>query len=153
MSMEVNIYINVSHTGSLKYGTGSCCIILECITQSGPAVREIYKGITKTTENRTALIACIIALKHLTKQCFINLYINNRYVTEPINQDWIAAWDQPGKQIKNPELWEILMKEMKKHKVKIYFEEVNPYTIYMQTQLKHINLCYIEDRKEPYEFI
>lgn len=151
--MEVNIYININFKGKLAHGIGTCCITLEYITSNGPAVREIYKEISNTTKNRTALIACIIALKHIIRPCFINLYIDNNYVTEPINQDWIAGWSKSGKTIKNPDLWEILMPELKKHKVKIYFEEINSYTSYMQTQLRRISPSTTEDRKEPYEFI
>ncbi len=149
--MEVNIYININFRGKLAHGTGTCCIALEYITSKGPAVREIYKEISNTTKNRTTLIACIIALNHLTKPCFVNLYIDNTYATEPINQDWVTGWKERGK--KNTELWEILLSKLSKHKVRMSFEEINPYTSYMQTQLRRINPSVMEDRKEPYEFI
>ncbi|MGB8452768.1 MAG: RNase H family protein [Anaerocolumna sp.] len=153
--MEVNIYININFAGHQSDGTGICCIALEYMLKDGnQAVREIYKRINNTTKNRAALLACIIALSHLTKLCFVNIYINNSYVTETINQKWYSKWDfenwtKNGEKIINADLWKQLFEYIDTFKIKFEFEKVNPYTAYMETKLKHIDIGYQEDRKEP----
>lgn len=151
--MEVNIYINIDFKGHLSKGTGIYCIILEYIASNGePATLEIYGGLTNTSKNRTALKACVVALKRLKKPCFVNLYINSTYVTETMIQEWyfkwnFADWTNQGKPVKNADLWQQLFTYLEKSKVKFVFEEINTYTSYFESKLKHMTISYQEDRK------
>ena len=148
---SVNIYIDIQHTGHLKTGTGIYCIVLEYIKLDGdPATMEIFEGLEKTTKNRTALAACISALEHLIKKCNVTLYLNSKYVAETINQGWYSAWDlstwtNRGKAIKNADLWQQLLEHMDKHCISFLYSDQHPYSIYMETMKKRVEITYKED--------
>ena len=149
--MEVNIYINTFHNGRQHQGTGTYAATLEYITQADePATLQLYKGVEGTTKNRTALIACLDAFSRLNTPCLINLYIDNNYVTETINQEWYKAWDMENwtskkGEVKNADLWKEFFKDFHKHKVNISFQKDTPYSSYMQTMIKKVKIEYKED--------
>ncbi|BCK01436.1 RNase H family protein [Anaerocolumna chitinilytica] len=148
--MEVNIYINAEHTGHLSKGNGKYAVTIESETSKGLATLQLYKGVLKTSRNRTALIACLDAFSHLKKPCFVNLYIDNTHVTETINQEWYKSWNldtwtNKGKAVGNADLWKEFLEHYKKHKIKVICEGDTPYTSYMKTQIAHVNIEYKED--------
>jgi ribonuclease HI len=150
--MEVNIYIKIFFTGHLSKGKGIYYIILEFITSEGePATLEFVEGFQPITKNRTALKACIKAMSRLTKRCLVNIHINNRHVTETINQGWFFKWNfedwtHNGEPIKNADLWQQLFKFFDEYNTKLFFEETNQYTAYMENQSKHEEIVYQEDK-------
>ena len=86
---------------------------------SGYAVLLIYNGHRKqisqsfqqSTNNRMQMIACIDALKTLTRPCPIKMYLTSEYIVNSINQNWISGWkrrgwkNKDGDQIQNVDLW------------------------------------------------
>lgn len=140
--MKVSIYINSCHKGHLSLGKGSYGIVLEYILKNGePYTKEIYDSLQPTTKNKTALCSCIKALEEIKKSCNITLYINNRYVTETINQEWYKNWDfelwkNKGKPIPNAEEWKLLLLQMEFHKINFIYEEETSYTSYLKTKIK-----------------
>ena len=148
---EVNIYIDVKHTGHLKTGTGTYSIVLEYIKEDGtPRTREIFEGLNRTTKNRTALKACVVALEHLTKICSVKLFINSLYVENTINQKWYEKWELENwiskrKPVKNADLWQQLLDHMNKNSIEFQFTESNQYSTYMVTMIKRIEIEYKED--------
>lgn len=147
----VNIYIDAKHTGHLKTGTGTYCIVLEYIKSDGtPATMELFEGIKNTTKNRTALVACINALEHLNRKCDVTLLLNSKYVTETMNQGWYSSWDlsnwtNRGKAVKNSDLWKQLLEHMDKHCIRYIYSESNQYSAYMDTMKKRVEINYQED--------
>lgn len=135
---DVNIYINVYHTGHLKKGTGTYTFVLEYITKKEiPITRESVKRLNETTLNRTALSSCIEALKHLIKNCNVNIYINSNYIVRAVNENTYLNWletglNAKGKPASNLDLWQQLCEQIINHDVIFTYEESNPYSSYMQ---------------------
>ena len=148
---KVNIYINAYHTGHFKKGTGSYTIILEYMTSKNIEITKDYiEGVKGTTKNRTALIACISALSHMVKPCEIKLIINSEYVTQAINNDEWEKWlltgmNAKGKPVKNLDLWQQLYDVAAVHEIEYEYKEKNSYTDCMYSQMKKIDIKYMED--------
>lgn len=91
----------------------------------------VYKGIEKelsggeenTTNNRMELTAVIKALQALKESCEITLTSDSKYVIDAITNGWAESWRQNNwrkadkSHALNPDLWEILLDEIKKHKI------------------------------------
>ena len=148
---EVNIYIDITHTGHLKKGTGTYSIVLEYITSDGlPVTKEYIEGLKNTTLNRTAIMACIIALDHLIKQCDVTVFNNSKYVTRAVNESLWTQWistglNAKGQPAKNMDLWQQLYELTDIHKVIYSYAETNSYSAYMSNQIKKIKIDYKED--------
>ncbi|MDF2609074.1 MAG: rnhA [Lachnospiraceae bacterium] len=148
--MEVNIYIDVYHSGHLKKGSGTYNIVLEYAPAGVPWTKQYIYGVRFTTKNRTAIIACISALEHIVKPCDINIKINSEYITQAINSNAWFTWLSTGKNaknqpVKNMDLWQQLFDLVDKYHVTFEYVEKNPYTSYMQTMAKKENIEYKED--------
>lgn len=148
---KVNIFIDAYHTGHLKKGTGTYSIILEYITSEGiPVTKDYIEGLKGTTNNRTAVKACITALEHMIKPCDINITINSKYITEAINTNAWFTWintgkNAKGKPVKNMDLWKQLFELVDKHKTEFVYSEKNPYTVCMLSQIRKATIQYAED--------
>ncbi len=91
----------------------------------------VYKGIEKelsggeieTTNNRMELTAVIKALQALKEPCEITLTSDSKYVIDAITNGWALSWKENNwrksdrSQALNPDLWEILLEEISKHKI------------------------------------
>lgn len=91
----------------------------------------VYKGIEKelcggepsTTNNRMELTAVIKALQALKESCEITLTSDSKYVLDAITNGWAESWRAKGwkkadkSPAQNPDLWEILLNEIKKHEI------------------------------------
>ena len=91
----------------------------------------VYKGIEKelcggekeTTNNRMELTAVIKALQALKESCDITLTSDSKYVIDGITKGWAESWRANGwckgdkSPALNPDLWEILLNEIKKHTI------------------------------------
>lgn len=86
--------------------------------------KEVKEGFTNTTNNIMELYAVIKALSILKEGCEVEVYSDSAYVTNAINKNWIGAWQKNGwknsskESVKNKELWEKLIEQLKKHNVK-----------------------------------
>lgn len=148
--MEVTIYIDAYHTGHLKYGTGTYNMLLEYITDKGPVTKQIYGGIRRTTENRTAIIACISALKEIVLFCDIKIIINSEYVTQAIIKNEWFKWlntgkNAKGKPAKNMDLWKQLFELVDKYNVTFEYAKSNQYTLCMISMAKKVKIEFKED--------
>lgn len=91
----------------------------------------VYKGIEKelcggeadTTNNRMELTAVIKALQALKESCDITLTSDSKYVLDALTNGWAESWRARGwkkadkSPALNPDLWEILLNEVKKHSI------------------------------------
>ena len=91
----------------------------------------VYKGIEKelsggeanTTNNRMELTAVIRALQALKESCEITLTSDSKYVIDAIVNGWAESWRANNwrkadrQQALNPDLWEALLDEIKKHQI------------------------------------
>ncbi len=113
----VEIYTDGACSGNPGVG-GYCAILMY------NGAEKVLSGAEKeTTNNRMELIAVIKGLEALKESCNVNLYSDSQYVVDAFNQKWIESWIANGwrtagkKEVKNPDLWKILVELTNKHSV------------------------------------
>ena len=113
---KVEIYTDGSSRGNP--GPGGYGIVM----QSGALIKEFSEGFRKTTNNRMEMLAAIVALESLTRECEVNLTTDSQYVKQGI-ESWITNWKKRGwltsakKPVKNVDLWKRLDKACSEHNV------------------------------------
>jgi len=84
--------------------------------------KELSGGENNTTNNRMELMAAIMGLESLTRDCDVVLYTDSKYVMQGITE-WIVNWKAKGwktaakKPVKNADLWKRLDTARDQHKV------------------------------------
>ncbi len=87
--------------------------------------KELCGGEPETTNNRMELTAVIRALQALKEPCEVTLTSDSRYVLEALEKGWARSWKSRGwkkgdnKPALNPDLWELLLEQMDRHRVKL----------------------------------
>lgn len=95
------------------------------ILRYGEHEKELSGGEKSTTNNRMELTALIEALKALKTKCNITIYTDSKYVADAFLKGWIWNWMKNDwrkadkKPVLNPELWQELVSEIRKHEYKI----------------------------------
>ena len=119
---EVTLYTDGACSGNP--GPGGYGVILRYTSPSGKTYeREYSEGYSETTNNRMELLAVCVGLEALTRPCAVTVYSDSRYVCDAVNEGWIWNWLRQdfrrGKsgEIKNIDLWERLIADMKPHRV------------------------------------
>ncbi len=114
MSQQLIIYTDGSARGNP--GPGGYGIILKW----GNTVKELSQGYRMTTNNRMELLAVIVALQQLKKDGLnITIYTDSAYIVNSVEKGWLFGWVKTGfKGKKNTDLWQLFLKEYRKHKVK-----------------------------------
>ena len=120
---EVTLYTDGACSGNP--GPGGYGVILRYFSPSGKEYeREYSEGFSETTNNRMELLAVCIGLEALTRPCAVTVYSDSRYVCDAVNEGWIWNWRRQdfrrGKtdEVKNIDLWERLLADMKPHQVR-----------------------------------
>lgn len=94
------------------------------ILRYGERELELSGGEKNTTNNRMELTAVIESLKKLKHMCDITIYTDSKYVADAFLQGWVWNWMKKGwkkadgKPVLNPELWQELLNEIRKHEYK-----------------------------------
>ena len=92
----------------------------------------IYKGTEKrisgaeaeTTNNRMEMTAVIEGLKCLKEPCEVDVYSDSAYTVNAFNNGWVYEWEKNGfkkadnRGVMNVDLWQILLKQVRVHRVK-----------------------------------
>ena len=84
--------------------------------------RELCGGEKLTTNNRMELMAAIVALETLTRQCKVRLHTDSKYVLQGITE-WLPGWKQRGwktaskQPVKNDDLWRRLDEAVTRHHI------------------------------------
>lgn len=64
------------------------------------------------------LFAIISGLKALKEHCEVTVYSDSAYCVDAFNNNWIDGWIKKNwKDVKNTDLWKMLIMLIKKHKV------------------------------------
>lgn len=85
--------------------------------------KSLCGGESNTTNNRMELTAVIKALQALKESCEITLTSDSKYVLDGLKNGWAESWRAKGwrkadrSPALNPDLWEILLNEVKKHTI------------------------------------
>jgi ribonuclease HI len=82
--------------------------------------KEISQGYRLTTNNRMELLAVIVGLEAIKEPGYeVTVYSDSRYVVDAIEKKWLWGWVKKGfAKVKNPDLWQRLLKVYTKHKVR-----------------------------------
>lgn len=97
--------------------------------------KEISGYSENTTNNRMELQAVIEALSALKSSCEVDLYTDSKYVQEGITK-WIFNWQKNGwknsqkDEVKNSDLWQILLEVQKPHKISWHWVKGHADNIY-----------------------
>lgn len=84
--------------------------------------KELHGGEKDTTNNRMELMAAIIGLESLNRDCQVRVYTDSKYVMQGITE-WIHNWKTKGwktagkKPVKNADLWQRLDRAREQHQV------------------------------------
>ena len=117
---EVTIYTDGACSGNP--GPGGWAAILKY----GPHEKELSGGEAETTNNRMELSGVIAALGALTERCSVTLYTDSQYIERAINEHWLDSWKKRGWRrkegpVKNPQLWQVLVKLLHAHEVSVHW--------------------------------
>jgi ribonuclease HI len=114
--MSVTMYTDGACRGNP--GPGGWGVVLV----SGENEREIYGGISDTTNNRMELTAAIRGLAALKRRCRVIVYTDSEYLRKGITE-WLAQWQARGwrtaarKAVKNEDLWRELAELAASHEI------------------------------------
>ncbi len=121
MMKQITIYTDGACSGNP--GPGGWAAILEYNGRE----KELSGGEAHTTNNRMELTAVIEALKALKEGCEVDLYSDSKYVIDALEKGWVYNWRRNNwvksdkKPALNSDLWEALLGEMARHKVKLHW--------------------------------
>lgn len=112
--MKLKIYTDGSARGNPGPGGYGALLVW------GNHVKELSAGYKRTTNNRMELMAVIVALESLTKECLeVEIYTDSKYVCEAVEKGWLWNWIKINfKDKKNPDLWRRFALLYKKHKIR-----------------------------------
>ena len=105
-------------------GYGAVLIYGEYKGQNADNYKELSQGYKETTNNRMELLAVIVSLGSLTRDCDCDVWTDSKYVQQAITKGWLKNWLKNGwktaakKPVKNQDLWRQLIPLIEKHDVK-----------------------------------
>lgn len=120
---EVTIYTDGSAKGNPGNG-GYGAVIIYTNDKDETVEKTISGGYPDTTNNRMEITAVIKALQVLTIPCKVKVYSDSQYLVNTFNKRWINNWKRNGwktangNDVKNKDLWEVMLSLTKYHKVK-----------------------------------
>jgi ribonuclease HI len=118
LMQHVEIYTDGGCLGNP--GPGGYGAILAC----GEHRRELSGGYQHTTNNRMEMMACIVALEALKRECAVTVYSDSKYLVDGVSKGWAVKWKRNnwkpsgGVRAENVDLWERLLSLIEKHQVK-----------------------------------
>ena len=122
--MKVKIFSDGACKGNPD-GPGGYGTLLQYVDKNNQLhEKEFCQGYKATTNNRMELMGVITGLEALTRPCHVEVYTDSKYVSDAFNQHWIEGWQRKNwknsqnKPVKNPELWQRLLKAMEPHEVR-----------------------------------
>ena len=82
--------------------------------------KELCDGFRRTTNNRMELLAVIKGLEEIKREGIPVIVVSDsKYVTDAFNLNWVNGWiKKQFKDVKNPDLWKMLIPLAKKYQVK-----------------------------------
>ena len=114
---KIQIYTDGACSGNPGPGGWGAVLIY------GDIKKELSGGDAATTNNRMELISVITALEALREPCEVELHTDSQYVANAINLGWLDSWKnrgwtRKGGDVKNLDLWIMLVPLLEKHTVK-----------------------------------
>lgn len=115
---KVYIYTDGACSGNPGCGGWGAVLVF------GITEKELSGAEKETTNNRMELTAVIKSLEALKEPCEVELTTDSKYVCDAVNKEWVYSWKRNGwkkadkKPALNVDLWEQLLAQLDKHKVK-----------------------------------
>ena len=116
--------------------------LIECVmSPENIETREGYVSFADTTEERITLTALVKALSRFNKRCDLNIFTKCGGVFCALDTGRALTYakaeyrNAKGDQIKNAELWDLLLEHLERHEWKISKED-HSYMSYMASELK-----------------
>ncbi|MFI3300914.1 MAG: ribonuclease HI [Candidatus Gastranaerophilales bacterium] len=120
----IEIYTDGACSGNP--GPGGYGTILRYKDSSGQYhEKEISAGYKHTTNNRMELLAVIVGLEALKKDCKVKIYSDSKYFIDAFEKKWIVNWKANNwktatkKSVKNVDLWKRLIQVMDKYETEL----------------------------------
>jgi ribonuclease HI len=116
--MNETVYIFTDGACRGNPGPGGWGVLLQCKGKE----KELYGAESETTNNRMELTAAIRGLEALKRPSKVCVVSDSQYLSKGISE-WVPAWIQRGwrtaakKLVKNADLWQCLLLEIKRHEV------------------------------------
>jgi ribonuclease HI len=85
---NVTIYTDGASKGNPGKG-GYGTILL-----AGKHIKQLSQGYLLTTNNRMELLAVIIGLESLNRECNVTIYSDSKYVVDSIEKGWVFGWQK-----------------------------------------------------------
>jgi ribonuclease HI len=115
-SSAVRIYADGACRGNPGPGGWGAILV------TGGKEKELFGGVSQTTNNRMELTAVVRALEALEHSSTVEVYTDSQYVQKGISE-WLPDWKRRGwrtadkKPVKNVDLWQELERVAGKHRV------------------------------------
>ena len=125
--MQVTIYSDGSARGNPEGPGGYGTVLLYTDSKGEVHRKELSEGFEKTSNNRMELLGAIAGLEVLRCPCMVDLYSDSQYLVKAFEEHWIDHWQKNGWKtaskapVKNPDLWQRLLKAMKPHEVRYHW--------------------------------
>lgn len=142
---KATIYVETTIKGpSVK--DGSYAAEIEYIRKNGePETREISGIEENTTYNRTTLLAIVTALGRFNRSCEIEIVTSNHFIKNTVECGNLSKWEEnewktsKGEDIKNKELWQQFLQEMKKHKIAVTLWKNHAYSEILKMKMEGLH--------------
>lgn len=137
--VEVNIYVGTTIKAPSR-NAGKSMYLIECPTSPDYVVKG-FVALQDTTEDAITLVTIIKALNRFTKPSKINVFTKCNGVYHTIDSGRCFEYqskhwkNSKGTQIRNAELWDILIDLLAKHKYTITQAD-HSFMEYMRSELK-----------------
>ena len=118
---QVIIYTDGACSGNPGPGGWAAILIY------GNSRKEIFGGLSDSTNNRMELLAVINALSSLKEKCKVTLYSDSEYIVNAINKGWLIKWEANNwkrnkkENALNVDLWMKLLPLLEHHKVTFFW--------------------------------
>ena len=118
--MNVRIFIETSIRGPARRD-GIAMWLIECMKGDEPITRQGFVHVRKGTENELTLKALINSFFILRKSCSVRVFTQCDGILSTFQNHWYEQWSKngwinsKGKEVKNKDLWEMLMKYTENH--------------------------------------
>lgn len=86
--------------------------------------KELSGGFHRTTNNRMELMAAIVALEALKRECPVLIRTDSQYLARGMERGGAEKWSMNGwmtdkkRKVKNPDLWQRLLEAASRHEVR-----------------------------------
>ena len=120
---KVDIYIKDRWNGGFKGDGKAVALIVYEDTIGIEHKKQVMVEVKHESRDRLQMMAMTKALHVLKERCSVGIYIDNELLKNAIGREWCRNWQKndwknaKGKDVKNADIWMILVPLLDKHEV------------------------------------